>query len=96
MESKRKAYMEKLDAQFAMWDTQIMLLRAKAEKARAEQKISYYHTIKQLQHKQKEAITKLHELKTAGDESWEDMKVGAEKVWSDVKLAYRDAISRFS
>jgi hypothetical protein len=39
--------------------------------------------------------TLLQELKTAGDEAWEAVKVGAEKAWAEVKTAYHDAASRF-
>ena len=39
--------------------------------------------------------TKLQELKTAGDEAWEDLKTGAEKAWAEVKTAYHEASSRF-
>ena len=38
-------------------------------KAKAEAKIEYYKTIEALQQKRDEARTKLHELKTAGDEA---------------------------
>jgi hypothetical protein len=48
-----------------------------------------------LQHKQEEARKLLKELKTAGDEAWEDVKKGAEKVWAEIRIAYKDAISRF-
>ena len=95
MKDKRKAYEEKLDAQLKEWNAQIALLKAKAENAKADAKIDYYKTIEALEHKQDEAKTKLQELKTAGDEAWEDVKAGAEKVWAEVKTAYHDAISRF-
>jgi predicted ATP-binding protein involved in virulence len=68
MKDKRKAYEEKLDAQLEEWNAQIALLKAKSDKGKAEAKIEYYKTIGALQHKQDEARTKLHELKTAGDE----------------------------
>jgi mRNA-degrading endonuclease YafQ of YafQ-DinJ toxin-antitoxin module len=48
------------------------------DKAKAEAKIEYYKTIETLQHKQEEAGTKLHELKTAGDEA-KDVYQGVEK-----------------
>ncbi len=48
---------------------QIALLKAKADKGKAEAKIEYYKTIETLQHKQDEARTKLHELKTAAGEA---------------------------
>jgi hypothetical protein len=95
MKNKRKAYEEKLDAQLQEWNARIALLKAKAENAKAGAKIGYYKTIDALEHKQNEARTKLHELKTAGDEAWEAVKTGAEKVWDEVKTAYHDAASRF-
>ena len=95
MMDKRKAYEEKFDAEVEEWKAQIALLKAKAEKAKAETKVEYYKTIEALQHKQDEAGTKLHELKTAGDEAWEDLKTGAEKAWAEVKTAFHEAISKF-
>ena len=95
MKDKRKAYEEKLDAQLEEWNAQIALLRARADKARAETKIEYRKTIEALQHKKDEAGTKLHELKTAGDEAWEDLKTGAEKAWDEVKAAFHSAASKF-
>ena len=95
MKGERKAYEEKLDAQLKEWNAQIELLKTRADKAKAEVKIEYYKTIEALQGKQNEAKTKLRELKTAGDEAWEDVKKGAEKAWAEVKTAYHDASSRF-
>lgn len=95
MKDRRKAYEEKLDAQLEEWNEQIALLKARADKGKAEAKIEYYKTVKVLQHRQDEARTKLHELKTAGDEAWEDLKTGAEKTWAEVKTAFHDAASKF-
>ena len=95
LKDKRKAYEEKLDAQLKEWSAQIDLLKAKADKAKAEVKIEYYETIEALQRKQNDARAKLRELKTAGDEAWEDIKTGVEKAWAEVKAAYHDASSRF-
>jgi len=41
------------------------------------------------------ARTKLHELKTAGDEAWEDLKTDAEKAWAEVKTVFLDATAKF-
>ncbi len=95
MKDKRKEYEEKLDAQLDEWNAQIALLKAKADKGKAEAKIEYYKTIEALQQKQDEARAKLHELKTAGDEAGEDLKTGAEKAWAEVKTAFHAAISKF-
>ena len=95
MKDKRKAYEEKLDAQLEEWNAQIALLKARADKAKTEAKIEYNKTIEALQHRQDEARTKLHELKTAGDETWEDLKTAVEKVWDEVKTAFHTAASKF-
>ena len=95
MKDKRKAYEEKIDAQLEEWSAQIALLRARADKAKAEAKIEYHETIEALQHRQDEARAKLHELKTAGDEAWEDLKTGAEKAWAEVKTAFHEAAAKF-
>lgn len=95
MSDKRKAYEEKFDAQLKEWSAEIALLNAKADKANAEAKIEYYKTIATLQGKQDIAKMKLHELRTAGDDAWEDLKTGAENVWTEVKTAFQSAASRF-
>ncbi len=95
MKDKRKAYEEKLDAQLEEWNAQIALFNARADKSKAEAKIEYRKTIEALQHKQDEARTKLHELKTASDEAWEDLKTDSEKVLDEVKAAFHSAVSKF-
>jgi tellurite resistance protein len=92
---KRKAYEEKLEAQLEEWNAQIALLKARADKGKAEAKIEYYKTIEALQHKQDEARKKLHTLKTAGDEAWEDLKTAAENAWDEVRTAFHLAASKF-
>ena len=95
MDEKRKAYEEKLDAQYDEWNARIDLLKAKSDKAKAEAKIEYNKNIEALEIKHKEAGTRLHELKTAGDEAWESLKTGAERAWDEVKTAYHSAASKF-
>jgi len=48
MKNKRKAYEEKLDAQLDELNAQIDLLKARAGKAEAEEKIEYYKIIEAL------------------------------------------------
>jgi multidrug resistance efflux pump len=95
MKEKRKAYEEKLDAQLNEWNTQIDLLKAKAQNVKAEAKIEYSKTIEALEQKRNAAKTKLRELKAAGEEAWDDLKTGAEKAWAEVKIAFHDATSKF-
>ncbi|MBF0292905.1 MAG: coiled coil domain-containing protein [Nitrospinae bacterium] len=95
MSSKREAYEKKFDAQLSEWSAQIALLRAKADNAKADANLDYHKTIETLQRKRDEAAAKYHELKSSGDEAWEDVKKGAERAWDDVKTAYHDVLSKF-
>jgi hypothetical protein len=87
MKEKRKAYEEKLDAQFEEWNVQILLLKATADNAKANMKSKYYKNIEEVERKKEVAGTRLHELKNAGDDAWEELKTGAEKAWDEVKAA---------
>ena len=95
MSDKRKAYEEKLDAQINELNAQLALLKAKADKANAEAKIEYHKSIEDLQLKRDTAKAKLHELKTSGDDAWEDLKAGMEKTWDDLKSAFHAAAAKF-
>ena len=95
MTDKRKAFEEKFEAQLKEWSAEIALLKAKADKAKAEVKIEYYKTLETLQGKQDVARTKLKELRNAGDDAWEDVKAGAENVWTEIKAVFQNAASRF-
>jgi hypothetical protein len=95
MKEKRKAYENILDAQLEEWNAQILLFKARADKAKVEVMIEYYKTIEALQRRQDEARVKLDKLKTAGDGAWDDLKTGAEKSWAEIKTAFYDAASKF-
>jgi hypothetical protein len=95
MKAKRKAYEEKIDAQLEEFGAQISLLKARADKAKAGAKIEYCKTIETLRQKQDEAGAKLHDLKTVGDDAWEDLKMGSEKAWVEIKIAFNEAAARF-
>jgi len=95
MKDKRKAYEEKIDDQLKEWNTKIALLNAKADKAKAEAKVEYYKMIETLQGMQDKARMKLQEIRTAGDDGWEDLKTGAENVWTEVNSAFQSAATKF-
>ncbi|MFO8240340.1 MAG: hypothetical protein R6T90_05005 [Dissulfuribacterales bacterium] len=95
MTEKRKAFEEKLDAQIKELSAQMALLKTKADKAKAEAKIEYYTTIEALHHKRDIAKAKLHELKTSGEDAWDNLKAGTEKAWDEFKSAFHAAASKF-
>jgi nucleotide-binding universal stress UspA family protein len=92
---KRKAYAEKVEAQLKEWGTEIDILKAKAEKAKAEAKIKYYERIQDLRAKQESLGQKLQELKGPGGEAWEEVKTGVDQAVKDLKEAFKRAKSKW-
>jgi len=95
MTSKRQAYEDKWDAQMNEWSAEIAVLNARADKSKAESRITYFETVEALQEKHTAAKTKLLELRAATEDGWEGLKTDAENVWNDVKSALSSAASRF-
>ena len=91
----RKKGIGKLDAQLKVWKPRIVVLKSKADKAKADTKMDYHKIIQVLDHKGDEVRTKLRELKTAVDERWEDHKSGFEKVWDEFQTAFHGAAENF-
>ena len=89
---KRTEYVEKLSAQMVEWDTQIELLKDKAESAALKSKPDYSNTIAALQLKRDEAALRLQGISAASDDEWEDLKTGTENVWGEVRTILHDAI----
>ena len=89
---KRTEYVEKLSAQMVEWDTQIDLLKDKAESTTPETKIDYSNTIAVLQLKRNEAAVRLQGISAASDDEWEELKTGTEHVCGEVRTILRDAI----
>jgi len=69
---------------------------ARADKAKAEAKVEYYTTIEALQLKRDTARAKLNELKTSGEDAWDNLKAGVEKAWAEVKSAFYAAASKLN
>ena len=92
---KKKAYVEKVEDQLREWGGEIDVLKAKAEKSKAEVKIAYLKQIEELKKKQVSVKKNLRELKGSGDEAWEDFKGGVEDAVKDLKRALKRAASRF-
>jgi hypothetical protein len=93
--SKKQAYEKKLQAQLDEWSADIDKLKAKADAAAADEQLEYYKQIEQLQSMKDTANKKLTELKKAGDDAWEDIKVGIDSASDSLGSAFKSATSRF-
>lgn len=92
---KKEAYVEKMEAQLKEWGSEIDMLKAKAEKSKAEVKIAYLKQIEELKKKQGSVKKNLRELRGSGDEAWQDFKGGVEDAVKDLKRSLKRATSRF-
>jgi hypothetical protein len=92
---KKKAYIQKMETQLKKWGTDIDLLKAKAEKSKAEAKIMYLKQIKELRAKQNVVKQKLHGFKESGGGAWEEVKAGVDQAVDDLKDAFVRAKSRW-
>lgn len=92
----KQAYVEKVQARLNEWDAEIEKLKARADKAEADAKIAYLEQIETLREEQREAQSKLDDLRAAGDDAWEDMKAGVQNAWASLEKAAKDASSRFA
>lgn len=90
---KQTEYVEKLSAQMVEWDTQIELLKEKAENATAEEKYEYSQTIAIVQRKRDQAAEQLLGISVASADEWEDMKAGAEQIWGEIREFLRGSRS---
>jgi hypothetical protein len=92
---KREEYQGKMEAQLGEWGKEIDKLQAKADKAAADTKQGYYDQIEDLRSKQAAMQAKLHELKTANESAWGDLKEGVDRSWNEIKDAFNKAAARF-
>ncbi|MGD8559791.1 MAG: coiled coil domain-containing protein [Gammaproteobacteria bacterium] len=94
METKQ-SYQEKMTASLQEWQAKIDLLKAKADKAKANQKLKYQEEIESLQTKQQQLQHKLDELRDSGESAWKDIKTGVDQAWKDLKNAVDRAGDKF-
>lgn len=91
----KEAYQKKLEAQLKEWDANLDVLSAKAQKTKADARISYENELESLRSKRATAHKKLEELGKRGEDAWEDMKDGVEKIWDDMGKAMEKLTARF-
>lgn len=78
--SDRDAYVEKMKLQLGEINAKMDALEAKAKHAKKEAHAKYEKEMSQLRLQYKLAVSKLDELKAAGDDAWEAMAAEVEKL----------------
>ena len=91
----RQEYIEKFKNKLDEWDSDIDELEAKAQRARADIKYEIEDQITSLRLKRDLARLKMSEIMDAGEDAWEDLKVGADEAWHSLKESIEKAWTHF-
>ncbi|HAY29269.1 MAG TPA: hypothetical protein PK440_05585 [Candidatus Accumulibacter phosphatis] len=78
--SKRDDYIEKMKLQLDEVNAKITSLEAKGQRAKADAADKYEEEMEKLRQQSQLALTKLDELKAAGEDSWDAMVAEMEKI----------------
>jgi hypothetical protein len=73
----KQAHSDKIDAQINEWNAKLQLSKAKLDNGAATVRVHYAE-------KEAQFIKKLDELRTAGSEKFESMKVGVHDAWLEL------------
>ena len=91
----KQVFQQKLETQLKEWDAKFDALKAKAQEARAEIRADVEKQIEALAGKRAAAQAKILELRQRTEDTWEDLKTGAEKIWEEMHEALDRIVSRF-
>jgi hypothetical protein len=87
---RRTEYVERLSAHMVEWDSQIDLIKDRAESATPETQFEYSNAIEELLLKRNEVGVKLHGMAFANDDEWEDLKTGTKHVLGEVRAIFNN------
>ncbi len=91
----KDAYESKLQVQLDEFNSEIEMLKSRADKAEADAQPWHRKQIEALQEKHRIAKEKYSELKEASDDAWEDMKTGIASAWDSLGEALKSATDRY-
>jgi hypothetical protein len=83
--SIRKTFETSKQTQLDAWKDRLEKLREKAEQEETNLQLEYYTLIEEIDLKIDDAHKKLHLLKQAGDEKWEELKMEIETTWDSLE-----------
>ena len=92
----RDAYVERIKAQIDQWNDEIDRFQAQARRAVADVKIEYEEQVAGLKGRRDALRERLAALQQAGDEAFEDLRVGTDKALAGIREAFARARSRFA
>ena len=93
--ASREDYIEKAKNQLDALNNKLDKLEAKADKASGDAKMDIRRELDELQASRKRVEAKIHELRSAGDAAWDDVKIGLEMAWESLSNSVESASQRF-
>ncbi|NMM42846.1 coiled coil domain-containing protein [Rhodospirillaceae bacterium KN72] len=93
--SIQNAYADKMNAQIRKAEAEVDRLKAKADEADADARLTYHKHIAEIQEHRDYLQARVDELNAASSEAWEDVKAGAESAWNTLRDSVDRASSRF-
>jgi predicted nucleic acid-binding Zn-ribbon protein len=93
--TKRDEYVKKMKSQLDDMNAQLDKLAAKSESAKKDMQAKYKQEMADLRAQSKKASAKLDELKSAGEDGWDDMVTEMEKIGDAFKHSYNYFKSQF-
>jgi hypothetical protein len=89
----RDAHVGKMEQQFQHWgaklDDLVERIDERVDNVSEDAKVEYRRRVQDLRARHRLAEDKLEQLRTAGAESWQALKAGAEKAWSEFEVAFK-------
>ena len=95
LETAKKAFPQKLDAQLKDWTAKLDELKVKARETKTELRADYEKQLQMLSEKRTTAQAKLQELRLRTEDAWEDLKGGTERAWDEMRKALDQIAARF-
>jgi hypothetical protein len=91
----KQAFQQKLEMQLKEWDAKFDKLKAMAKKAKAEIRADIKEQIVALTSKRAAAHAKILELGQHTEDTWEELRTGAEKMWGEMHEGLDRFVSHF-
>jgi len=91
----REKVLGRMERKLDDWGGEVEKLRGKVDKLGSEAKGKFQEQAEELRVKQESARQKLHELRKAGGEAWEDLQGGAEAALDDLKKTLDKVVKKW-
>jgi len=91
--AQKDLYIQDFQTKVDEYQVKIDELKVKAETASGEVKDELNQKIDLLTAKQEEAKGKIQEIKSAGADTWDNVKAGADNVLTELDILYNDALN---